>query len=70
MGNPWMDVVTKVKKNNPNLTFKQILIKSKELYKKVKKPNNKQTQKKKRKKKKKAAKTKKINKRKKKGKKS
>ena len=65
-----MDIVTKVKKNNPNLTFKQILIKSKELYKKVKKPvSKKKTQKNKKNKaakKNKVAKTKKIDKKKKK----
>ena len=32
MGNPWTDIVTKVEKNNPNISFKQILVKAKNLY--------------------------------------
>tara|TARA_B100001094_G_scaffold317409_1_gene359757 strand:+ start:319 stop:558 length:240 start_codon:yes stop_codon:yes gene_type:complete len=70
MGNPWMDIVSKVKKENPKLSFKQVLIKAKGLYQTVKKsvsPNKqtkrkkqkKQTKKKKKKSKSKKSKTKK-----------
>ena len=62
-----MDIVSKVKKENPKLSFKQVLIKAKGLYQTVKKsvsPNKqtkrkKQTKKKKKKSKSKKSKTKK-----------